>query len=131
MLHFVHNFIKMNIYCVVENTLQKMLSPTSKLNYFTELLKVKNNYINQKFKFLRAERANYTYHPDQINQLSHISTNVHHAIDRVSTELYHQSARLAQYQALGPDFIQVVNEYVKLKQRLDQLMWSKKELGLA
>lgn len=83
-----------------------------------------------KMRLVRAEVTAMTYTDETIPALAAISAAVRQRLQTVQHELQEKSARLEEYRALGPEFEHTVAEYVRVKDKLDQVLWSKRELGL-
>lgn len=83
-----------------------------------------------KMRLVRMEVAAMTYTEESVTALNAISEAVRRRTHHIQEELEEKSARLANYRALGSEFERVVNDYVRIKSKLEQLLWSKRELGL-
>lgn len=94
------------------------------------MLEERGQTISAKLNRIRAQVAARMYTAEHVQELSLISEAVRERIIVVDDQLRKRATLLAQYRALGPEFENVVEEYVSVKGRMEQLLWSKKELGL-
>lgn len=86
--------------------------------------------IAAKMRLVRSEVAARTYSEGAVGALKEISTAVTRRTLRVQHDLETKTARLAQYHALGKEFELVVEEFVRVRAKLEHLAWSKRELGI-
>lgn len=94
------------------------------------MLEQRGQTISAKLNRIRAQVAARMYTDEHVQELSLISEAVRERIVVVDDQLRKRATLLAQYRALGPEFENVVEEYLSVKGRMEQLLWSKKELGL-
>lgn len=94
------------------------------------LMANRGDAIGAKMRLIRAQVAALTYDRDTVRALRVVSDTVNERKQSVQRRLERQSNRLAEYRALGRQFETVVEQYASVKSKLDQLVWSKRQLGL-
>lgn len=92
-------------------------------------LEARSAAIKAKMRLVQTEIAERTYTPDKVAALHVIDEELRRCEDHVTTQLEEARERLREYRILGPEFERVVEEFSRVRNRLEQKQWSRRELS--
>lgn len=95
-----------------------------------DVLAARGEATTGKLRLLRAQTAADVYTKDSVRALEIVSMRTSERINAVQGELRVATRRLAEYRALGPEFEVVAQAFAAANSKMEQRVWSQRELGL-
>ncbi|XP_013410839.1 HAUS augmin-like complex subunit 4 [Lingula anatina] len=109
-------------------TKHRLQSQTEKDGILTEWMAARCDAMCLKIRMVEMQILCDTYHVESVQALKAVSENLQTAVHDHKAELHQVSQALTAYEAVGAGFDEMVSEYAKLRDEVENKRWALTEL---